>query len=56
MKREEIEAKILAHELESLAFKKEGAEEYKESKFYFSLAFKIRMHLIEKEAEDHETD
>lgn len=56
MKREEIEAKILAHDLESLALKKEEAGEYKESKFYFSLAFNIRMHLIGKEAEDHETD
>lgn len=54
MKHEEMEAKMIAHDLESLAFKKEGKGEYRESQFYFSLAFKIRMHLIEKEAKKRE--
>lgn len=48
MTQEEKQAGMLAHELENLAFKKEEKGEFKECQFYFHLAFKIRMHLIER--------
>lgn len=54
MKHEEMEAKMIAHDLESLAFKKQKQEKEEEAQFYFSLAFKIRMHLYKEEAKTHE--